>query len=267
MSGRWRGTVRRSPLRRRSVKPVHDLRPLMVAWNLIGALSCAGCHSGSSDPVGGDPGFAAARARLVHELQVQGISDARVLAAMATVPRHEFVRPQDRELAYADQALPIAGGQTISQPYIVALMTQLLELRGDERVLEVGTGSGLQAAVLSVLAREVYSIEIDPMLAAAAAERLRAGGYGNVHVRAGDGFYGWEEAAPFDAVIITAAAPRIPERLVAQLKSGGRLVMPLATDDQQTLIRGDKEGTQLHVRPVTGVIFVPMTGAIQTPAP
>ncbi len=239
----------------------------MIAWNLTGLLFCVGCHSSPPDPVGSAAELAAARARLAHNLQLQGISDVRVLAAIAAVPRHEFVRPQDRDLAYTDQALPIAGGQTISQPYIVALMTQLLELRGDERVLEIGTGSGLQAAVLAVLAREVYSIEIDPMLAAAAAGRLRALGYANVQVRAGDGFYGWEEAAPFDAVIVTAAAPRIPERLVAQLKPGGRLVMPLAEDGQQTLIRGYKEGSELRITPVTGVIFVPMTGAVQTPTP
>jgi protein-L-isoaspartate(D-aspartate) O-methyltransferase len=239
----------------------------MIAWNLIGLLACAGCNPSPLDPDGSAADLAAARARLVHSLQSQGITDPHVLAAMAAVPRHEFVRPQDRDLAYTDQALPIAGGQTISQPYIVALMTQLLELRGTERVLEIGTGSGMQAAVLAVLAREVYSIEIDPMLAAAAAERLRSLGYSNVHVRAGDGFYGWEEAAPFDAVIVTAAAPRVPERLVAQLAPGGRLVMPLAEDDHQTLIRGYKEGTTLRITPITGVLFVPMTGAVQTPTP
>jgi protein-L-isoaspartate(D-aspartate) O-methyltransferase len=203
----------------------------------------------------------------VESLRAQGISDERVLAALAAVPRHEFVRPEDRHLAYTDQALPIAGGQTISQPYVVALMTQLLELRGDERVLEIGTGSGLQAAVLAVLAREVYTIEIDPVLAASARQRLQALGYERVHVRTGDGFFGWEDAAPFDAVIVTAAAPRIPERLVAQLKPGGRLVMPLAEDDHQTLIRASKTPGGLQITRVAGVVFVPMTGAVRTPAP
>ena len=242
----------------------------MLAWQvigLLGLLSCAACSSTSTEQAGGGDEFAVARARLVDGLRAQGITDPRVLNAMALVPREEFVRSEDRPQAYRDQALPIAGGQTISQPYIVALMTQVLELHGNERVLEVGTGSGLQAAVLSVLVREVYSIEIDPQLAAAAEHRLRALGYRNVRVRAGDGYYGWPEAAPFDAVIVTAAAAKIPQPLIAQLKPGGRLVMPLAKDDGQTLIRADKEEDGLRIVPVTAVAFVPMTGAVETPTP
>jgi protein-L-isoaspartate(D-aspartate) O-methyltransferase len=210
---------------------------------------------------------AAAHTSLLDALRKHGVHDARVLSAIARVPREEFVRPQDRSRAYADRALPIAGGQTISQPSLVALMTQLLELRGTERVLEIGTGSGYQAAVLSLLATDVYSIEIDPELADAGRQRLATLGYRNVRVRAGDGFYGWEEAAPFDAVIITAVAPRIPERLVAQLKRGGSLVMPLSEGPRQTLIRARKRDDGLQIERFGDVFFVPMRGAVRTPTP
>jgi len=236
-----------------------------IVWRSLALLSVAACNAVPSDPPATRTDFAAARAKLVDELHLQGISDARVLAAMAQVPRHEFVRPEDRARAYADQALPIAGGQTISQPYIVALMTQLLELRGNERVLEIGTGSGYQAAVLALLARDVYSIDIDAALADTARQRLRTLGYVTVQVRAGDGFYGWEEAAPFDAVIVTAVAPKIPERLVAQLTPGGRLVMPLGEGERQTLIRGRKQGDRLQIETISEVAFVPMTGAVRGP--
>lgn len=199
-------------------------------------------------------------------MRTEGITDTRVLTAIGRVPRHAFVRPEDQRFAYIDEALPIAGGQTISQPYIVALMTQLLELRGDERVLEVGTGSGYQAAVLSLLARDVYTIEIEPLLAESARARLHELEYDNVQVRAGDGFYGWEEAAPFDAMIVTAVAPRVPERLIAQLKIGGRIVIPLGEDERQQLMRGVKrEGERLTLETITDVAFVPMRGAVRTP--
>jgi len=226
-----------------------------------------GCPSPHSEPHSTVAELAAARLALVDGLKANGITDARVLAALGRVPRHEFVRPEDRMVAYVDHALPIAGGQTISQPSIVALMTQLLELKGDERILEIGTGSGYQAAVLAELAREVYTIEIDAALADAARARLQKLGYGRVQVRAGDGFYGWEEAAPFDAVIVTAVAPRVPERLVAQLKPGGRLVMPLGEGRQQSLIRGRKHDDGLDIEPVADVLFVPMTGAVRAPTP
>jgi protein-L-isoaspartate(D-aspartate) O-methyltransferase len=213
----------------------------------------------------GTPDVSAARGRLLAELRDQGIRDDRVLNAIARVPREEFVLPQDRARAYENQALPIGGGQTISQPYIVALMSQLLQLQGSERVLEIGTGSGYQAAVLAELVPQVCSIEIDPGLAVTARERLTRLGYTNVKVRAGDGWYGWEEEAPFDAIIITAAAARIPERLVAQLKSGGRLVMPLGDEGHQHLIRARKQDGGLQVERFTDVAFVPMTGAVRTP--
>jgi len=239
-----------------------------VASCVIGLVALVRCHTPKPDKPVNTTDHAAARAQLVHHLRAEGISDARVLAAIGQVPRHEFVRPDDRDRAYSDQALPIAGGQTISQPYVVALMTQLLELHGTERVLEIGTGSGYQAAVLALTARAVYSIEIDAQLAMHARERLRALGYTNVQVRHGDGFFGWPEAAPFDAVIITAAAPKIPERLVEQLRTHGNLVMPLAHADRQSLIRArKKKDGSMQITPAADVLFVPMTGAVRTPAP
>jgi protein-L-isoaspartate(D-aspartate) O-methyltransferase len=239
-------------------------RPLR-AWLCVVVLAgWAGCHMQNRDS---PDEFAAARQALLAELRAEGITDARVLAALERVPRQEFVRPGERAYAYVNEALPIGGGQTISQPYIVALMTELLELHGGERVLEVGTGSGYQAAVLATLAGEVYSIEIDPALADTARERLQHLGYGNVQVRCGDGFYGWEEAAPFDAVIITAAAPRIPERLLAQLKDGGALVMPLDEHGREVLIRVRHGAQGPTIERVAQVAFVPMRGAVRTPTP
>ncbi len=202
------------------------------------------------------------RARqLMVEQQLRGrdITDPRVLAAMGKVPRHRFVRADLTSHAYADGPLPIEEGQTISQPYIVALMTQLLELTGPERVLEVGTGSGYQAAILAELVKEVYTIEIRPALAAAAANRLKALGYRNVQVKAGDGYQGWPQAAPFDAVIVTAAATRIPEPLVAQLKEGGRLVIPVGDAFwRQELLQGRKQGGKFTTRVIAPVRFVPL---------
>jgi protein-L-isoaspartate(D-aspartate) O-methyltransferase len=197
------------------------------------------------------------------QLAARDISDERVLAAMGKVPRHEFVPAAYRAKAYTDQPLPIGRGQTISQPYVVALMTQLLKLGDDERVLEIGTGSGYQAAVLAGLAQSVYSIEIDPELAAEAARRLESLGYDNVHIRAGDGFFGWPEAAPFDAILITAATPRVPERLADQLAEGGRLVAPVGAGGEQELTLVTKRNGTLHPRSFGGVLFVPMTGEVR----
>lgn len=205
--------------------------------------------------------------QLVTELRFEGITDARVLGAIARVPRHEFVRSEDRARAYRNQALPIGGGQTISQPYVVARMTELLDLHDQARVLEIGTGSGYQAAVLSLLAQAVYSIEIDPQLADSARERLQRLGYDNVQVRAGDGFYGWPEAAPFDAILVTAAAPQVPDRLIAQLRSEGMLVMPLGDSGGQTLTRIRRRNGALEREHFDDVAFVPMTGAIRQPTP
>ena len=211
-----------------------------------------------------DPTAVAQREQMVsRQLRKRDITDERVLAAMAAVPRHLFVPPDLRAQAYADQALPIGHGQTISQPYVVALMTQLLALHGGERVLEIGTGSGYQAAVLSHLAGAVYSIEIDPELADQARATLAAQGYRSVQVRTGDGYYGWPEAAPFDAIIITAAAPRMPEALLGQLREGGRVVAPLERAGGEELAVGIKHGDRLDWSEHGGVRFVPMTGEVR----
>jgi len=187
-----------------------------------------------------------------RDLRRRGVKDLRVLQAISAVPRHLFVPAAQRPFAYQDRPLPIGEDQTISQPYIVALMTELLELKGSERVLEVGTGSGYQAAVLSVLAREVYTIEIVPSLAQRAGQTLAQLGYHNVRVREGDGFFGWQEMSPFDAILITAAAEKIPDSLWNQLREEGRLVMPLGSKRQtQRLVRARKIGGQRHVETVT----------------
>jgi len=176
---------------------------------------------------GSDPD-AARRAKMVEtQIAARGVRDPRVLAAMRKVPRHMFVEPAARGEAYEDHPVPIGNNQTISQPYIVALMTELLELPPHARVLEIGTGSGYQSAVLGEIAAEVYSIEILPDLAQAAADKLKELGYANVEVRAGDGYRGWPEHAPFDGIIVTAAPERIPQPLVDQLSVGGRMVIPV----------------------------------------
>ena len=215
------------------------------------------------------PSDAVARREMVErQLRGRDIVDPRVLAVMSTVPRHLFVPEGDRAAAYGDHALPIGRGQTISQPYIVALMTQLLALRGGERVLEVGTGSGYQAAVLAQLGGEIYSVEIDPVLAERARATLAGLGATNVHVRAGDGFFGWPEAAPFDAIIITAATPRLPDALRDQLREGGHVVVPLEREDGESLAVGVRHGAEVVWTWHGGVRFVPMTGAVRgTPSP
>jgi len=191
------------------------------------------------------------------QIQGRGVKDARVLWAMRTVPRHLFVPEKYSKEAYADRPLPIGHDQTISQPYIVAYMTEALGLKGDERVLEIGTGSGYQAAVLSVLVHEVYSIEILEPLAREAARRLKELGYKNVEVRCGDGYLGWPEKAPFDAIMVTAAPPEIPQELVKQLKVGGKMVLPVGVGSQD-LIRLTKTEGGLQKENLLPVRFVPM---------
>ena len=192
------------------------------------------------------------------QIEARGVRNRDVLSAMRTIPRHLFVPPDLRELAYADRPLPIGYRQTISQPYIVALMTELLEPSKGQRVLEIGTGSGYQAAVLSRLVDEVDSIELVPELAREASQRLKELGYANVIVRQGDGYLGWPEKAPFDRIVLTAAPPRIPQALVDQLKPGGKLVAPEGEFDQQLVVITKTQDGRVQRRSGIPVIFVPM---------
>lgn len=209
-----------------------------------------------------DPRLTAARQRMVEkDLKGRDIKDPKVLEIMGRIPRHLFVDPSLRSQAYADHPLPIGEGQTISQPYIVAFMTQALQIKPGERVLEIGTGSGYQAAVLAELTDQVYTIEIRETLAKQAAERLKKLGYDKVQVRYGDGYFGWEEVAPFEAIIVTCAANHIPPPLLKQLKEGGRLVIPLgSTTYFQTLTLITKKKGKPEVQHLLGVSFVPMIG-------
>ncbi len=201
------------------------------------------------------------RARMVAE-QMRDVTDPRVLEAMRAVPRHRFVPEEQRPLAYADHPLPIGHEQTISQPYIVALMTALAEVERGDRVLEIGTGSGYQAAVLAELGAEVYTIEIVAPLGERAAAVLEELGYENVHARVGDGYRGWPEHAPFEAILLTAAPPEIPQPLLDQLAVGGRLVAPVGSADQELVVVTRAEEGYLR-RSVIPVRFVPMTGEAQ----
>ncbi|MDZ7370806.1 MAG: protein-L-isoaspartate(D-aspartate) O-methyltransferase [candidate division KSB1 bacterium] len=193
------------------------------------------------------------------QIKARGVSDPKVLQAMLRVPRHEFVPATYRDDAYEDFPLPIGYGQTISQPYIVAYMTEALELKGGEKVLEIGTGSGYQAAILAEIAGQVYSIEIVEPLCREAAQRLQQLGYTNVSVRCGDGYAGWPEAAPFDAIILTAAPEEIPQPLVDQLAEGGRMILPLGRFSQNLVLLTKQEG-KVNKRNLLPVRFVPMTG-------
>jgi protein-L-isoaspartate(D-aspartate) O-methyltransferase len=208
-----------------------------------------------------DP-YSAVRQQLVDEIRVLGVTDETVLRVMNSVPRHEFVLAEYLSQAYADHPLPIGYGQTISQPYIVAWMTELLELKPGEKVLEIGTGSGYQAAVLAEMGVEVYTIEIVPELAEAARQRLASLGYTHIHATQGDGYYGWPEFAPFDAIIVTAAPDHLPAPLVEQLAADGRLVIPIGPQGWvQSLWKFVMEDGELKGYNLGGVQFVPFTGA------
>ena len=195
---------------------------------------------------------------VARQLAARDIRDERVLEAFRRVPRHRFVPPEIRASAYVDHPMPIGSGQTISQPYMVALMTQCLELEGAERVLEIGTGSGYQAAILAELAREVYSIERQESLAARASAVLD--GYPNIHITVGDGTEGWPEHAPYDGIIVTAGAPDAPPPLLDQLADGGRLVIPVGGSFSQTLLVYTRRGAIFDDRAVCGCVFVPLIG-------
>jgi protein-L-isoaspartate(D-aspartate) O-methyltransferase len=195
------------------------------------------------------------------DIQARGVRDSEVLRAMRTVPRHEFVLPDYVNWAYGDRPLPIGYGQTISQPYIVAVMTELLNLKRGDRVLEIGTGSGYQAAILAELTDEVYSVEIIEELHKSSTEVLKRLGYHNVKAKHADGYYGWEEYAPYDAIIVTAAPDHVPQPLIKQLTDGGRLVIPVGPPGwQQTLWLIEKQGEEIVSKSIMGVVFVPLTG-------
>jgi len=256
----------------------------LLIIGLVGVMALAGCRppwqgiQGVEAPQGEEtttpPGgetlpsedlFAARRQEMVEKLKRQGISNPDVLRAMGTVPRHLFVLPQYVDLAYRNMALPIGHAQSISQPYIVAWMTELADLKPGDRVLEIGTGSGYQAAVLAELGYvEVYTIEIIPALAESAQEHLRAAGYTGVVAKQADGYYGWEEYAPFDAIIVTAAPDHLPRPLLKQLKDGGRLIIPIgAPGAYQSLWKFVYENGELKGENMGGVRFVPFTGGGQ----
>jgi protein-L-isoaspartate(D-aspartate) O-methyltransferase len=237
---------------RRAWRPRQDLTPM-----IFGGGSCSGATQD----------FAAARHEMVvRQIRSRGIISSGVLDAMASVPRHEFVPAAAQASAYCDEALPIGGGQTISQPYMVALMTNALQLASTARVLEVGGGCGYQAAVLSLLAQEVIVVELQPALASASRERLARLGYCNVRVAEGDGSLGWPAGAPYDAILVSAAAPAIPPPLIEQLAEGGRLAIPVGGSQCQDLLRILKRSGELARESLCACRFVPLLGRYGWPS-
>ncbi len=224
----------------------------------------AACSASDGGSAGSGPGsWAAQRERMVQtQIVARGVHDPLVLKAMSTVPRHEFVPESMRSEAYIDSPLPIGDNQTISQPYIVALMTELLEVKAGDRVLEIGTGSGYQAAVLAAMGVDVYTIEIRPRLCKAAAETLARLGYEKVNVRCGDGYGGWPAVAPFAGIVVTAAPEKVPQPLLDQLEVGGHMVIPVGAFYQELKVITRTE-SGFDERAVTPVRFVPMTGEIE----
>ena len=225
---------------------------LLAQWN-----------GSAADPRAPQDEFAGARQRMVAQQLAapgRGLTNPRVLSVMGKVPRHEFVPAELRAQAYDDHPLPIGHGQTISQPFIVAFMTEKLQPRSTDKVLEIGTGSGYQAAVLAELVAKVYTIEIVEPLARRAEADLKRLGYANVAVRAADGYKGWPEAAPFDSIIVTCAPDHVPPALVSQLKEGGRMIIPVGPEGAQELLILRKTGGKVERQAVLPVRFVPMTG-------
>ncbi len=258
--------------------PASLVGALLCAWGVLSLLpACAGPRAAEEDvPPGNAPAtvagaadetprqarasFGESRAEMIEELRRQGIESEAVLAAVGRVPRERFVSADQQRFAYGNHPLPIGHGQTISQPYIVALMTELLQLEPGDRVLEIGTGSGYQAAVLTELDTDVYTIEIIPPLADTASTTLTELGYGRVNVRQGDGYLGWPEEAPFDKVIVTAAPEQVPAALVEQLRPGGRMVVPVGPQGavQQLMLLEKSSDGEVRTRTVIPVAFVPM---------
>ena len=228
---------------------LHRLFVMLVLWLSLGS------------PATAQQRFDLQREAMVQKsLEAEGIRNPRVLDAMRKVPRHEFVRTADRSRAYEDTALPIGNQQTISPPYVVAYMTEVLDPGPEDRVLEIGTGSGYQASVLGAICRDVYTIEIVPQLAKQATRRLQDLGYENVHVREGDGYKGWEEHAPFDRIIVTCSPESVPQPLIDQLKEGGRMIIPMGERYQQSFHLLKKENGSLQDERLISTLFVPMTG-------
>jgi len=241
-----------------------EVRPSLVLVLCLG-VSLAAFAQSNSDHASARRQLVKAIAADVRETSIElGLTslDNRVLTAIGNVPRHEFVPPGYRDFAYANRPLPIGHGQTISQPYIVAIMTDLLQLQPGDRTLEIGTGSGYQAAILASLIEEVFSIEIIAPLGKTASERLQRLGFDKVRTRIGDGYYGWEEHAPFDAIIVTAASSHIPPPLLKQLKPGGRMIIPVGSRflvQHLLLVTKDLSG-DIRTRQILPVLFVPLTG-------
>lgn len=225
---------------------------------MIGTLAARADDAPAPDPL------AAARARMVQRHLVEhGIKDPRVLDAFRAVPRHRFVPPDAQRFAYEDESIPIGEGQTITPPYDVAFMTEALEPKPTDKVYEVGTGSGYQASILGQLVKDVYSVEIHKPLGDSAAKRIHDLGYKNIHTRVGDGYLGWPDAAPFDAIIVTCAPQTIPPPLIQQLKEGGRMVIPLGDRYLQKVHVLIKRDGKMVGHPIKGTLFVPMTGRAQ----
>ncbi len=242
-------------------KMFYLLLMLLISW-----FGCGAKPGTSSSPTTEEERFALERKKMVEEQLIswgRGIKNKRVLEAMSKVPRHLFVPDDVRNHAYDDTPLPIGYGQTISQPYIVAFMTEQLDPQPGHRVLEIGTGSGYQAAVLSMLVAEVYSIEIIEPLALRAQETCKRLGYTNVFIKVGDGYRGWKEKAPFDSIIVTCAPEKIPEPLIEQLKEGGKMIIPVGPIWDQSLYLLTKEGKEIKKQAVLPVRFVPMKGEIE----
>src|SRR5712672_708637 len=233
---------------------------IVAQYLLFAAIATTGC--GQQTPTVAE--FATHRQRMVEQqLKLRGIKDERVLSAMAKVPREEFVPPESRAASYEDGPLPLGYAQTISQPYIVAFMTEQLRPKSSDRVLEIGSGSGYQAAILGELVAEVYTIEIVEPLAKSAEATLHRLGYNNVHIKVGDGYKGWPEEAPFDAIIVTCAPEKVPQPLVDQLKDGGRMVIPVGERFAQQLYLLEKKNGQLKESVTLPVRFVPMLRAAE----